>query len=285
MVISGYLVEKFNDMGRAYTCRRLVEEAAGAGVRLSMIGARDCIVGHDSTVVNRGRILEHRDFVINRYKEGDLIDAVNALAPRRFNSLPAFRRYVNKFRQMTDIVSEAFTLPRWLMANASADFDAVVARVGLPFVMKGLESSMGREIFLIGGRSDYDSVAARYPESKEWLFEEYIAESRGRDLRLFAIGGEAVAAMCRRSDGDFRANVALGAGVTAVPIDDCLRTAARDVSRICGLDFVGIDLLFGNDGYKFCEINVMPGLEGIESASGLNIARLIIDHIVKETEK
>ena len=111
------------------------------------------------------------------------------------------------------------------------------------------------------------------------LFEEFISESYGRDLRFYSIRGEAVACMQRTSQGDFRANVALGASVEPYPVTSGIRTIAADIYEQTGLDFLGIDLLFGREKPYFCEINVMPGLEGIEKASGINVAGKIIETI------
>ena len=130
---------------------------------------------------------------------------------------------------------------------------------------KGLESSMGREIFLVHNDSELKKMAAGYSPEKEWLFEEYIASSYGRDMRFYSIRGNVAACMQRKSAGDFRANVALGASVEPLEITDEIRTIAKDIYDQTGLDFLGID----------CEINVMPGIEGIEKASGKNIAREI----------
>lgn len=79
--------------------------------------------------------------------------------------------------------------------------------------------------------------------------------------------------------GDFRANVALGASVEPYPVTSGIRTIAADIYEQTGLDFLGIDLLFGREKPYFCEINVMPGLEGIEKASGINVAGKIIETI------
>ena len=85
--------------------------------------------------------------------------------------------------------------------------------------------------------------------------------------------------MQRTSQGDFRANVALGASVEPYPVTPGIRTIAADIYEQTGLDFLGIDLLFGREKPYFCEINVMPGLEGIEKASGINVAGKIIETI------
>ena len=135
------------------------------------------------------------------------------------------------------------------------------------------------KIVCIRDKASYEELSLNYPSSKEWLFEEFISESYGRDLRFYSIRGEAVACMQRTSQGDFRANVALGASVEPYPVTSGIRTIAADIYEQTGLDFLGIDLLFGREKPYFCEINVMPGLEGIEKASGINVAGKIIETI------
>ena len=118
-----------------------------------------------------------------------------------------------------------------------------------------------------------DSV---FGQEKEWLYEAFIRSSYGRDIRFFSIRGTVVACMQRRSRNDFRANVALGAAVEPFKVTPEIEQIASDIYEQTGLDFLGIDLLFGESKPWFCEINVMPGLKGIEAASGVNVARQII---------
>ena len=250
MPIRGYIIEKYNTMTNAYTCNRLVQEASALDMDLQIVGIHDTVVSPHG-VINHGKILEPVDFVINRYKWGREKDAINALATRSYNPLGTSR------------------LP----------FSSIVEQLGLPFVGKGLESSMGEEIVCIRDKASYEELSLNYPSSKEWLFEEFISESYGRDLRFYSIRGEAVACMQRISQGDFRANVALGASVEPYPVTSGIRTIAADIYEQTGLDFLGIDLLFGREKPYFCEINVMPGLEGIEKASGINVAGKIIETI------
>lgn len=278
MALKGYLIEKYNVMSNAYTCNRLAAEAAARDVDLQIVGIHDTMVTPDG-IFNHGVRLEPVDFVINRYKWGRAKDAINALAPRSYNPLSAYNVYINKFEQVQRLHSEAFLMPKYLLGTSLLPFASLVEQLGLPFVGKGLESSMGEEIVCIRNLEDYEKLSITYPAAKEWLFEEFISESYGRDLRFYSIRGEAVACMQRRSQGDFRANVALGASVEPSPITPAIRTIAADIYEQTGLDFLGIDLLFGREKPYFCEINVMPGLEGIEKASGVNVAGKIIETI------
>lgn len=282
MMLSGYIVEKYNNMTGAYTCHRLAEEARRRGMRIDIVGVHDCCLTKDG-LRNSSIKLDHRDFVINRYKWGKIKDAINGLSSRSYNRIEVYDIYKNKYEQLRRLSSRGFKVPRHLLATSMMPFDILSQYLPAPFVVKGLENSMGREVMLVESESDY--LKLRESEiDREWLFEEYISSSYGRDLRLFAIRGKAVACMMRKSKGDFRANVALGATVEQVEVTPVMQLIAGDICRLTGLDFVGIDLLFGDSGYYLCEINVMPGLEGIESASGLNIAGMIIDMIKSDFE-
>ena len=278
MEIKGYIIEKYTKMTGAYTCNRIVEEASKLDMNLKIIGIVDTLVLEDE-IRTYGMKLEKRDFVINRYKWGKAKDETNLLAAKSYNSLHAYNIYVNKYEQVKRLRSEAFVVPKYLLGTAMLSFDEITNLLGKPFVAKGLESSMGRQIFLVEKEEDLKKICEEYGEEKEWLFEEFVTTSYGKDIRFYSIRGEVVACMQRKSKGDFRANVALGASVEEYEITPGIRQIAKDVYEQTGLDFLGIDLLFGKDKPYFCEINVMPGIKGMEAATGINVAKRIVETI------
>lgn len=284
MTITGYIIEKYNNMADAYTCHRLIEEARILGIDLQLIGIHDCYVTNEG-VWNNGEILKRRDFVINRYKYGKLKNQINTLGDKYYNNINLFDDYINKYEQVRRITSEHFLLPKYVLSTSLIGYEKLSNYLGIPFVAKGLESSMGREIFLINNSKEFDLLRNNNDIGKEWLFEEFISNSYGKDLRVFTIRDKAIACMIRRSNSDFRANVALGASVESFAVTPVINNIVADIYKQTKLDFLGIDLLFGTEGYYFCEINVMPGLEGIESASGVNISKLIIETIKKDFEQ
>lgn len=298
-MLTGYIIEKYSCMTGAYTCNRLVEEAGRRNVDLRIIGIADvtvdrpegaepekaddcCVTGNAAgyAVYHKGQPLKPCDFVINRYKYGHIKDAIGRLAKCTYNDTDAFNAYINKYIQVCNLRSEAFYMPKFLLGTALTAFSRVAEQLGVPFVAKGLESSQGAEVFLISGEEDFRALGKQYPTDKEYLFEEYIGSSYGRDIRFYSIRGEVIACMTREAVSGFKANVALGAGVREYPIDDHIRQAAKDIYAQTGLDFLGIDLLFGRDKPYFCEINVMPGIEGMERATGVNVAGAILDTIL-----
>lgn len=275
--MKGYVIEAYCDMGNAYSCKRLMEEAAKKNISLNLIGVHDTIICEDG-IYCRNEKLTPCEFVINRYKWGKVKDAMNQLAEKSFNNLALFQKYINKYEQLLYIDSSNFEKPKYILANADIVYGDLSERLGNRIVAKGLENSMGREIFLLENEEDFQKLK-QFGSQKEWLFEEFIDTSYGRDVRVYSIRGEVVACMMRSSKNDFRANVALGGSTIAYETTDEIRSIARDIYKQTGLDFVGIDLLFGKSGFYFCEINVMPGLEGIEKASGVNVAAHMIDMI------
>lgn len=281
MPINGYIIEKYNKMTNAYTCNRLVEEANTLGIDLKIVGIHDTLI-LENRILNNGTALEKRDFVINRYKWGKVKDEINSLATKSYNPLDAYNIFINKYEQVKRLRSDCFLVPKYLLGSALLKYEDIVQVLDTPFVAKGLESSMGEQISLIEKPEDLKNLYSKYGMEKEWLFEEFITTSYGRDMRFYSIRGEVIACMQRKSQGDFRANVALGASVEPFEITPEIRQIAKDIYTQTGLDFLGIDLLFGKEKPYFCEINVMPGIEGIETATGVNVAKKIIETICQD---
>lgn len=278
-MLKGYLIEKYSNMAEAYACNRLVEEAAKRGIALSIVGALDVAVTQEG-VFHKGKKLEQCDFVLYRYKYGRIKDEIGALARRTYNEVSAFDTYINKYMQIKNLSSDGFLKPGYALGTGYTDYEYLTEMLGEVFVAKGLESAQGAEVFLIDSKDAFMELRQSYPPEKEYLFEEYIAESYGRDIRFYSIRGEVIACMTRKAKSGFKANVALGAEVESFPIDAHIRQAAKDIYEQTGLDFLGIDLLFGREKPYFCEINVMPGMEGMERATGVNVAGAVMDTIL-----
>lgn len=278
--MKGYIIEAYNNMGNVHVSPRLIEEAKMRNVELSVIGVHDTMLC-DGIVYNNGHKVPQRDFVINRYKWGKTKKEINLLGKRSYNELEPFCIYVNKYEQIRRLDSKYFNKPKYILGNSGLCYKNLSGYFGGRIVAKGLENSMGREIFLLESEADMEQLR-KYGECREWLFEEFIETSYGKDLRIYAIRGEVVGCMKRQTKSDFRANVALGSNTFPYEITDEIRKIARDIYLQTGLDFVGIDLLFGKDCFYLCEINVMPGIQGIEETTGVNVAGRIMDMICKD---
>ena len=278
MKLSGYIIEKYNNMGNSYTCRRLLEEAQKQNIDLKLIGVFDSAVSQDGCY-NSGMLLSSCDFIINRYKYGKIKDNLNKLGAKSYNAIKPLNLHINKLEQLKNIESHYFQKPKYIAGMSDLSFEMLADCLKLPFVAKGLESSMGQEIFLIKNKGDYQALSQSFLPSKEWLFQEFIKSSEGRDMRLYCIRGDVIAGMERISNNDFRANVALGSSVKKININPEFQTIAQDIYKQTNLDFIGLDLLFGVNKPYFCEINVTAGMEGIEKATGINVAGAVINTI------
>lgn len=280
-MLNGYLIERYNNMGNIYTSAHIVEEAKKIGIHMDIIGANDTYL-FNNNIFNQGRQLEHRDIVINRYHYGNIKDEINLLADKCYNNLDYYKPLMSKYNQLCTLNSQYFKKPKFLLGTAQMPYDELRSILDSEFVVKGLKSSKGHDVFLIKDNADYIEFQNKNPKDTEFLFEEFISESFGKDLRLLCLRGETIACMKRQSKGDFRANVALGAEIETYPITRELAEIGKEIYGQTHLDVVGVDLLFGKDGFYFCEINGRPGLQGIESVSNVNIAKEFVEIIAKD---
>lgn len=276
--MKGYITEKYNNMNNAYTSRRFVEEGAKAGIDFEIVGAYDT-ADTPRGLVNRARLLDRADIVINRHKYGNIKDMIAALGDVSVNTAEVINEYADKSRQR-GLTSACMINPVSVLAYAGTPFEYIKEAVGLPFVLKGLCGSQGNMVYLVENESRYNELCAVFKD-EELLFQEFIKTSYGRDVRMLAVRGEVIGCMQRTAKSGFKANFALGADVSAYKADSDIRTVAADIYKQTHADVLGIDLLFGKDGYVFCEINVTPGIEGIEKATGKNAAAAILKECAK----
>lgn len=273
----GYLIERYTDMGSAYTTARLLTEAKSAGINLSVVGVEDVTL-KNGTLFHKGQPLTEADFVINRYKYGVLKDCINRLAKHQHNRLEGLNRFVNKANELLALAGGSLCFPKYILGRQGISYEEIADYLGVPFVAKGLLSSQGRQVYLVSGKEAYEKIRNKHGE-EELLFQEFVKSSYGRDVRFFMIQGEVIACMERRAKEGFRANFALGGSVEKYEIDHRIREIGREIYEKTGLELLGVDLLFGEEDYVFCEINVTPGIEGMERATGVNVAGKIIGHV------
>ena len=146
-----------------------------------------------------------------------------------------------------------------MLVRFPVDPHLVAQQIGFPCVIKLLVSWLDR--------------------SQSLILQQYIGTRPGKDLRVWVIGGQVVGAMLRSStDGSFKANISRGGDGQAFPLNPELERLARDSAAALNLDIAGVDLLFDGDGYSICEVNSAPGFQGFETATGLNVARLVLEH-------
>jgi len=275
-----------------YSTRRLVEAGSERGHRVRVVDPLRCYMNISSrpTVHYMGEELSGFDAVIPRI--GASITFYGTAVVRQFemmgvftlNESVAISRSRDKLRSLQLLSRKGIGLPVTAFGYSPDDTRDLIQLVGgAPLVIKLLEGTQGKGVVLAETDQAAESVIDAFRGLKAYfLTQEFIAEAKGADIRCFVIGDRVVAAMKRQAkDGEFRSNLHRGGTAMAVKITPQERATAVRAARTMGLNVAGVDLMRSHHGPVVLEVNSSPGLEGIESATGKNIAGLIIEFIEK----
>ncbi len=276
-----------------YSTRRLKEAAAERDHDVQVINYLRCymnITSHKPSVVYQGKPLEEYDAVIPRI--GASRTFYGTAVVRQFelmgvftaNESQAISRSRDKLRCLQILAREGIGLPVTGFAHATQDIDGLIETVGgAPLVIKLLEGTQGIGVVLAETHQAAKSVIEAFRGLEaNILVQEYIKEAKGADVRCFVVGGKVIAAMKRQgAEGEFRSNLHRGGKAEKVKLTPEERSTAVRSMKAMGLRVAGVDLLRSNHGPVVMEINSSPGLEGIENATGIDVAGKIIEFIQK----
>lgn len=178
------------------------------------------------------------------------------------------------------------TIPGLLCYDRAAPLDLEYCRynaeaLGFPLVAKECFGSMGRGVYLARDFDELTEIAERV-KLMPHLFQRYIGDGTGRDVRVMVIGGRAVAWMLRKSETDFRSNIELGGKGYKIELEPAFRDMAERAAAILNLDYCGVDLLIGDKGEPLlCEVNSNAFFAELERVTGVNVAGAYAEHIIK----
>jgi ribosomal protein S6--L-glutamate ligase len=198
------------------------------------------------------------------------------------NDSQAISRSRDKLRSLQLLSRAGVDLPTTSFAHSTQDIDGLLEVVGgPPVVVKLLEGTQGLGVVLAETRKAADSVISAFRQlDANILVQEYVKEARGADVRAFVVGGKVVAAMKRQGPpGEFRSNLHRGGHAEVIKLSPGERATAVRAAKTMGLNVAGVDLIQSDVGPMVLEVNSSPGLEGIEAASGVDIAAAIIEFI------
>jgi ribosomal protein S6--L-glutamate ligase len=247
--------------------------------------------GPEPDLQYRGRRLSDYDAIVPRI--GNSITHYGTAVVRQFEQMDVYTpnpaagiaNSRDKLRANQILSRHGIAMPPTAFVRDKADVIPAIERVGgAPVVLKLLEGTQGIGVILAPDIKVAGAIIETLQSTRQnVLIQKFIRESRGRDIRAFVIGDRVVAAMRRTANGEeFRSNVHRGGCVTKVDLaDDYARTAVR-AAQIMGLKVAGVDMLESNDGPLVMEVNSSPGLEGIESATNLDVAGAVIDYIANQ---
>jgi len=193
----------------------------------------------------------------------------------------------DKLRSLQILSRHHIGIPRTTFVREKKDVIPAIERVGgAPVVIKLIEGTQGIGVLLADTMKQAESIIELLQSQKQnVLIQKFVAESKGKDIRAFVVGDRVVAAMRRVAQGqEFRSNVHRGGIAEAVELDEQYRETAVRAAQILGLQVAGVDMLEGKDGPQIMEVNSSPGIEGIETCTGLDIAGAVIDYIAAQVD-
>jgi ribosomal protein S6--L-glutamate ligase len=276
---------------RLYSTRRLVEAARARGHRVHVVDTLKCymdITSAHPAVYYQGRKLTGFDAVIPRI--GASITHYGSAVIRQFEMMGvyvltesvALGRSRDKLQALQLLSRKGLGLPVTGFAHDVYNSKELIRLVGgAPLVLKLLAGTQGRGVVLAETAKAAESVIDAFRELRaDFLVQEYIREASGSDIRCFVIGGKVVAAMQRTAqDGEFRSNLHRGGRAVVAKLSAEERGTAIKAAQIMGLSVAGVDILRSQRGPLIMEVNSSPGLEGIEKATGKDIAGQIVDYV------
>jgi len=276
---------------KLYSHQRLLEAAEQRGHEFRILNTLRCtmnITSHRPSILYNGETLTGFDAVIPRI--GASITHYGLAVLRQFemmgvwplNESVAVGRSRDKLRSMQIFAKHGLGLPVTAFAHDPKQTDEVLKIVGgAPAVIKLLEGTQGIGVVLGETNNSAKSVIEAFRGlNVNILVQEFIKEAGSSDIRIFVVGGKVVAAMMRTgAEGDFRSNLHRGGTAKMVKITPEERSTAIRAAKVMGLNVAGVDILRANHGPVIMEVNSSPGLEGIETATGKDVAGQIIDFI------
>ena len=274
-----------------YSTKRLVAAGEARGHEMLVIDHGKCdllIEKKKPQIYYKGKLLEGIDAVIPRI--GASITFYGTAVVRQFEMMNVFSTLNSqalvcsrdKLQSMQVLSKAGLNMPKTTFTNNSKNVSAVINKVGgAPCIIKLLEGTQGVGVVLAETKSAAESVLEAFNGLQaRVIVQEFIAEAKGADLRVFVVDGNVVGAMKRQGkEGEFRSNLHRGGSANIIQLTDEEENAALKAAKALGLGVCGVDMLQSARGPLILEVNSSPGLEGIEAATKKDIAKSIIRYI------
>lgn len=274
-----------------YSTRRLVEAAKKRNHNVEIINHVKCdivIEKKKPVIYYNGKTIDDADAVIPRI--GASVTFYGTAVVRQFEMMRVFTttesqalvRSRDKLRSLQVLARAGLGLPKTVFTNYSKNVKEIINQAGgAPVIIKLLEGTQGIGVILAETRKAAESVIEAFNNLQaRVIVQEFIKEAAGADIRAFVVDGRVVGAMKRQAkEGEFRSNLHRGGTASVIKLTDEEETAALKAAKAMSLDIAGVDLLQSSRGPLILEVNSSPGLEGIEKATGKDIANEIIKYI------
>lgn len=278
-----------------YSNQRILEVGEERGHEMVFLNIKQCYMKIDATEpqvhYRGGKVLSDLDAVITRIRPSvtfygcALARQFESMGVYTINSSAAITQSRDKLFSLQLLLKNGVSIPTTGFANSPMDTNDLIDMVGgAPLIVKLLEGTQGRGVVLAETKKAAESVINAFKALRaNLLVQEFIKEADGKDLRCFVIDGKVVASIQREAaPGEFRANIHQGGTASIVKITPEERALSIKAAKILGLKVAGVDIIRSKNGPLLLEVNSSPGLEGIESATGKDIAGMMISSIEKK---
>lgn len=290
-IMNIWILFKKEYLNESHSMRRFCEEAALQNLTVSIYSPDDFdIVANDEgarSIHIKGKPLHDLpDCVIPRMGAGTtyfalaIIRQLENLGVYCLNGSESIDLAKDKLASLQELAVNNVKIPKTMLAKMPVDTKFVSKEFHFPVVLKRISGSQGKGIVLCKSKEQlYDTIELIDTEPN-LIIQEYIKASRGKDIRVFVLGGRAIGAMLRKAGKNtFKANFSKGGTVENFPLTPELEWLAVESARIIGLECAGVDILFDKSGYVVCEVNSSPGFKGFEQATGINIPKVFYDFL------
>lgn len=197
------------------------------------------------------------------------------------NNANSFRLARDKWQSLQTLAAQGINVPDTAFAGELVATRASLNGFSYPFIIKTLNGSQGVGVMKVEQSSAVSLLDTLKAAQIRTLQQQFIAESQGQDIRAFVVGDQVVAAMVRQgASGEFRANIHQGGSAEAIQLSAAEQQLAIQATKALGLDVAGVDLIRSHHGLLVLEVNASPGLEMIETVSGVDIAGKMVDHLL-----
>lgn len=280
-----------------HSVRRLLQEARKLGVQCDVINPLDCqlvVDGKDSRILLGPAAIPTYDAILPRIGASitdyglAVVKQFEALGVFVINSSLSIAESRDKMRSLQALAQAGIHVPSTVLTRSPRNLRfAVQAVKGFPVVLKVLRGTQGVGVMLVHSPISLGSVLETlHGLDQDVIIQQFIAEGAGRDYRAFVVGDRVVAAMMRTApEGEFRSNIHQGGEGKLVRLPKVFERTAIRAAEVMGLHVAGVDLMDSHEGPLVLEVNSSPGFEGIERATGLNIASMIVKHMIAEARK
>ena len=279
---------------RCYSTRRLRQAGEERGHRVKVLNTLRFAIELEHAepdLYYRGKRLSHYDAVLPRI--GASVTYYGTAVVRQFEQMDVYTPNTangiansrDKLRSLQILSRHDLGIPHTTFVRDRSDVLPAIDRIGgAPVVIKILEGTQGVGVILADSTKVAEAIIETLQSARQnVLVQKFVAESRGKDVRAFVVGDRVVAAMRRTAQGDeFRSNVHRGGSAEAIQLDERAQETAVRAAQIMGLRIAGVDMLESDRGPLVMEVNSSPGLEGIETATGLDVAGAVIDYIANQ---